>query len=151
MGPSVCGEEEGSKNRSLRNPSDRWCSVDTSPPQATLKDLPLRFRDYIERFKPAKWNPCDAQWWEGGQEYLMVNSAKSSRIDLAEWELMIWNQLLQFAGLQWQSSAVSAECPRLNSDWLASSRLCFDRNEDNWLKTTRSSIFSMNGRREAGL
>ncbi len=31
-----------------------------------------------------------------------------------------------------ESSAVSVECPRLNPDWLASSRLCFDRNEDNW-------------------
>ncbi len=40
-----------------------------------------------------------------------------------------------------ESSAVSVECPRLNPDWLASSRLCFNRNEDNWLKTTRSSIF----------
>ncbi len=50
-----------------------------------------------------------------------------------------------------ESSAVSVECPRLNPDWLASSRLCFDRNEDNWLKTTRSSTFAMNGRRETGL
>ncbi len=50
-----------------------------------------------------------------------------------------------------ESSAVSVECPRLNSDWLASSRLCFDRNKDNWLKTTRSSLFAMNGRREIGL
>ncbi len=30
-----------------------------------------------------------------------------------------------------ESSAVSVECSRLNPDWLASSRLCFDRNEDN--------------------
>ncbi len=50
-----------------------------------------------------------------------------------------------------ESSAVSVECPRLNPDWLASSRLCFDRKEYNWLKTTRSSVFSMNGRRETGL
>ncbi len=50
-----------------------------------------------------------------------------------------------------ESSAVSVECPRLKPDWLASSRLCFDRNEDNWLKTTRSSILAMNGRRETGL
>ncbi len=57
---------------------------------------------------------------------------------------MIWNQLLQFAGLQWLR-VVSVECPRLNPGWLASSRLCSDRNEDNWLKTTRSSIFAMNG------
>ncbi len=50
-----------------------------------------------------------------------------------------------------ESSAVSVECPLLNPDWLASSRLCFNRNEDNWLKTTRSSVFAMNGRRETRL
>ncbi len=49
------------------------------------------------------------------------------------------------------SCAVSAECPRLNPDWLASSRLFFNRNEDNWLKTTCSSVLAMNGRRETGL
>ncbi len=50
-----------------------------------------------------------------------------------------------------ESSAVSGECPRLKPDWLASSRLLFERNEDTWLKTTRSSVFAMNGRRETGL
>ncbi len=40
-----------------------------------------------------------------------------------------------------ESSAVSVEYPRLNPDWLASRRLCFDRNDDNWLKTTCSSVF----------
>ncbi len=50
-----------------------------------------------------------------------------------------------------ESSAVSVEWPLLKPDWLASSRLCFDRSENNWLKTTRSSVFVMNGRRETGL
>ncbi len=50
-----------------------------------------------------------------------------------------------------ESSTVSVECPRLNPYWLASSRLCFDINEDNWLKTTRSSVCAMNGKRETGL
>ncbi len=50
-----------------------------------------------------------------------------------------------------ESSAVSVECPSLKPDWLASSRLCFDRNYDNWLKITHSSILAMNGRRETGL
>ncbi len=50
-----------------------------------------------------------------------------------------------------ESSTVSVECSHLSPDWLASSRLCFDRNEDNWLKTTRSSVFAMNGKRETGL
>ncbi len=45
-----------------------------------------------------------------------------------------------------ESSAVSVECPRLNPDWLASNRLCSDRNEDNWLKTTHSSILAMRDR-----
>ncbi len=30
-------------------------------------------------FKPAKWNPSDVQWWEGGQEDLMIDSVKSGR------------------------------------------------------------------------
>ncbi len=30
-------------------------------------------------FKPAKWNPSDAQWWEGGQEDLMIDNVKSGR------------------------------------------------------------------------
>ncbi len=34
------------------------------------------------------------------------------------------------------SSAVSVECPLLKPDWLAFSRLCFDRNYDNWLKNS---------------
>ncbi len=50
-----------------------------------------------------------------------------------------------------ENSAVSVECPRLNPDWLSFSRLCSDRNEDNWLKTTNSSVFAMNGRKETGL
>ncbi len=50
-----------------------------------------------------------------------------------------------------ESSAVSVECPHLKPDWLASSRLFFERKEDSWLKTTCSSVFAMNGRRETGL
>ncbi len=50
-----------------------------------------------------------------------------------------------------ESSAVSVECPPLKSDWLASSRLFLEINDDNWLKTIHSSVFTMNGRRETGL
>ncbi len=50
-----------------------------------------------------------------------------------------------------ESSTVSVECPHLSPDWLASSRLCFDRNEGNWLKTSCSSIFAKNERSETGL
>ncbi len=71
---SVCGEEEGSKNRTLRNSSDQLtsCVLDTSPghPERPAGEI---------RFKPAKWNPSDAQWCEGGQEDLMIDSVKSSR------------------------------------------------------------------------
>ncbi len=42
-----------------------------------------------------------------------------------------------------ESSTVSDECPRLNPDWLASSRLCFDRNEDNWLRITIHHVHAL--------
>ncbi len=40
-------------------------------------------------FKPAKWNPSDLQWWEGGQEDLMIECQKR-QTDPAEWGLIIW-------------------------------------------------------------
>ncbi len=49
------------------------------------------------------------------------------------------------------NSAVSVEWPLLKPDWLASSLLYCERNSESWLKTTRSSVFAMNGRRETGL
>ncbi len=71
---SVCGEEEGSKNRSLRNPSDQLMCFGYLPspghPEGPTGEI---------GFKPAKWNPSDAQRWEGGQEDLMIDSVKSSR------------------------------------------------------------------------
>ncbi len=71
---SVCGEEEGSKNWSLRNPSEQLMCSGFLPSPGHLERLTSEIGS-----KPAKWNPCDAQWWEGGQEDLMVNSVKSSR------------------------------------------------------------------------
>ncbi len=50
-----------------------------------------------------------------------------------------------------ESSAVSVEWPLLKPDWLASSWLLCERNNDTWLKTTRLSVFAMNGRSETGL
>ncbi len=50
-----------------------------------------------------------------------------------------------------ESSAVSVEWPLLKPDWLASSWLLCERNNDTWLKTTHSSVFAMNGRSETGL
>ncbi len=71
---SVCGEEEGSKNRSLRNPSDQLMCFGYLPtpghPEGPTGEI---------GFKPAKRNPSDTQRWEGGQEDLMIDSVKSSR------------------------------------------------------------------------
>ncbi len=47
-----------------------------------------------------------------------------------------------------ESSAVLVECPHLNPDWLASSWLFCQRNDETWLKTTSSSVFAMNERKE---
>ncbi len=71
---SVCGEEEGSKKRSLGNPSDQLVSLGylSSPGH------PERLTSEIG-FKPAKWNRSDDQWWEGGQEDLMIDSVNSGR------------------------------------------------------------------------
>ncbi len=71
---SVCGEEEGSKNWSLRNPSDQLVCFGYLPSPGHLERPTSEIG-----FKPAKWNPCDAQWWEGGQEDLMIHSVKSGR------------------------------------------------------------------------
>ncbi len=50
-----------------------------------------------------------------------------------------------------ESSAVSVEWPLLKPDCLASSLLYCERNSESWLKTTHSSVFATNGRRETGL
>ncbi len=50
-----------------------------------------------------------------------------------------------------ESKAVSVECPLQKPDWLLSRRLFCVRKAVTWLKTTRSSVFAMKGRRETGL
>ncbi len=70
---SVCGEEEGSKNRSLGNPSGQFMCFGYLPSPSH----PERLTSEIG-FKPAKWNPSDIQWWECGQEDL-IDSVKSGR------------------------------------------------------------------------
>ncbi len=50
-----------------------------------------------------------------------------------------------------ECSAVSVEWPLLKPVCLASSLLVSERNNETWLKTTHSSVFAMNGRRETGL
>ncbi len=139
---SVCGEEEGSKNRSLGTPVTNWCALDTSPsPGHPWKT------DQIG-FKPAKWNPSDVQWWEGGQEDLMITVSKAAdrssrmRTDDLESAFAICRASVT------ESIAVSVEWPLLKPDCLASSLLFCERNNETWLKTTRSSVLAMNGRRE---
>ncbi len=50
-----------------------------------------------------------------------------------------------------ESSAVSVEWPLLKPDCLASGLLFCERNNETWLKTTRSSVLAINRRREMGL
>ncbi len=50
-----------------------------------------------------------------------------------------------------ESKAVWVECPLLKPDWSLSRRLFCERKAVTWLKTTRSSVFAMKGRRETGL
>ncbi len=45
------------------------------------------------------------------------------------------------------NSAVSVEWPLLKPDWLASSLLFCERNNDTCLKTTRSRVLAKNGMR----
>ncbi len=143
---SVCGEEEGSKNRSLGNPSEQFMCFGYLPspghPERPTSEI---------GFKPAKWNPSDIQWWEGGQEDLMIDSVKSGR-EIQQNE--DWWFGIAFAirrASVTQSSVISVKWPLLKPDCLASSLLFCERNNETWLKTTRSSVLAMNGRRETGL
>ncbi len=144
---SVCGEEEGSKNWTLRNPSDQLmcCGYLPSPCHLERPTSEIGFKA-IE--VESQWCTVMRGWTGGSDDW----QCQKRQIDPAEWGLMIWNQLLQFAGLQWLREALSqVEWPLLKPDWLASSLLFCKRNNDTWLKTTRSSVFAMNGRRETGL
>ncbi len=149
MGPSdvmFVEKKRGTRNDPWGTPVTSWCSADTSPPQATLKDLPLRY-DSNQRsgipVMPSNERVVRRIWW------LTLSKAadRSSRMRTGNLESAF---AVSRASVT-VSSAVSVECPCLNPDWLASSRLLSNRNEDNWLKTTRSSVFAMNGRWETGL
>ncbi len=103
-------------------------------------------------FKPAKWNPSDAQRWEGGQEDLMIDSVKSSRKIEQNEDWWVGIGLCRLAGLQWlRVAAVSVEWPLLKPDCLASSLLYCERNSKaGWRQLVR--VFSLRiGRRETGL
>ncbi len=140
---SVCGEEEGSKNRSLGNPSDQFMCFGYLPSPGH----PERLTSEIG-FKPAKWNPSDERvdrriWW------LTVSKAadRSSRMRTDDLE----SAFAVRRALVTESSAVSVEWPLLKPDCLASSLLFCERNNETLLKSTRSSVLAMNGRGETGL
>ncbi len=130
-------KRRGPRTEPWGTPVSSWCSVDTSPPQATLKDQPLR-QDSNQRsgipVMPSDERVVRRIWW------LTVSKAadRSSRMRTDD---LVSAFEIRRASMT-ESSAVSVECPHLNPDWLTSSRLCFDRKEDNWLKTTRS-MFSL--------
>ncbi len=77
-------------------PVTSWCALDTSPPQATLKDL--------YRWDRIQTSEVESQWcpkrWEGGQEdhddWQCQSSRRSSR--MRDW----WfGSAFRLAGLQW--------------------------------------------------
>ncbi len=157
---SVCGEEEGSKNRSLKNPSDQLMIFGYLPspghPERPTSEI---------RFKPAKWNPSDVvyvekrrgprtnPWGTQGVDrriwWLTVSIAadRSSRMRTDDLESAF---AVRRASVT-ESSAVSVEWPLLKPDRLVSSLLFCERNNETCLKTTHSSVLAMNGRRETGL
>ncbi len=94
---SVCGEEEGSKNWPLGNPSDELMCFGYLPSPDHLEGPTSEIG-----FKPAEWNPSDVQWWESGQEDLMIDRVKSSRQiqQNEDWWFGI-------SGLQWLREAQS--------------------------------------------
>ncbi len=81
---SLCGEEEGSKNWSLGNPSNQLMCLDTFPPQAPWKT------DQWDRIQTSE---VESQWcpvmrgWTGGSD---DRQCQKQQIDPAEWGLMIF-------------------------------------------------------------
>ncbi len=99
---SVCGEEEGSKNRSPGEPQwpiyVLWIPPLPRPPWKT---------DQWDRIQTSEvesqWYPVMRGWTGGSDDW----QCQKRQRDPAEWGLMIWNWLLQFAGLQWLRVAQS--------------------------------------------
>ncbi len=127
-------------------PVTNLCALDTFPPQATLKDRPVRYDSNQRSGIPVMSSDerVDRRIW-----WLTVSKAadRSSRMRTDDLELAF---AIRRASVT-ESSAVSVEWPLLKPDCLASSLLFCERNNETWLKTTRSSVLAMNGRRETGL
>ncbi len=126
MGPSdvvYVEKRTGPRTDPWGTPVTNWCALDASPPQATLKDRPV-----------------------SGREDLMIDSVKSGRQIQQNEDWWFGIGFCNSQGFS-ESSAVSVEWPLLKPDCLASSLLFCEKNNETWLKTTRSSVLTMNGRR----
>ncbi len=89
---SVCGEEDGSKNWPLRNPSDQLMCFGYLPrPRPPWKTYQW---DRIQASEvESQWSPVMRGWTGGSDDW----QCQKQPIDPAEWGLIIWNWLLQFA------------------------------------------------------
>ncbi len=127
-------------------PVTNLCALDTFPLQATLKDRPVRYDSNQRSGIPVMSSDerVDRRIW-----WLTVSKAadRSSRMRTDDLESAF---AIRRASVT-ESSTVSVEWPLLKLDFLASSLLFCERNNETWLKTTRSSVLAMNGRRETGL
>ncbi len=139
-------KRRGPRTEPWGTPVTNWCALDTFPPQATLKDRPVRYNS--NQWSGITVMSSDERvdrriWW------LTVSKAadKSSRMRTDDLESAF---AIRRASVT-ESSTVSVEWPLLKPDCLASSLLFCERNNETWLKTTRSSVLAMNGRRETGL
>ncbi len=96
----------------------------------------------------SQWCPAMRGWTGGSDDWQCQKQQKdSSRMRTDDLESAF---AIRRASVT-ESSAVSVEWPLLKPDCLASSLLYCERNSESWLKTTRSSVFATNGRRETGL
>ncbi len=127
-------KRRGSKNRSLGNPSDQLMCFGYLPspghPERPTSEI---------GFKPAKWNPSDVQWWEGGQNikdwmtsnFLLLNSDKTEILLIGPKDstqnLLDYN--LQLDGCNVTSSTVK------NLGVILDSNLSFENHISNVTKT----------------
>ncbi len=139
-------KRSGPRTEPWGTPVTNWCALDTSPPQATSKDLPMRYDS--NQWSGVPVMPSDERvdrriWW------LTVSKAadRSSRMRTDDLESAF---AIRRASVT-ESTTVSVEWPLLKPDWLASSLLFCNRNNDTWSKTTCLIVLAMNGRRETGL
>ncbi len=97
---SVCEEEEGSMNWSLRNPNNQlmYFGYLPSPGHHERPTSEIQTSEVKSQLCPVM------RGWTGGSDDWQC---QKRQIDPAEWGLMNWNQLLQFAGLQWLRVAQS--------------------------------------------